>query len=217
MGEESIQMSKLVYNIGIEGQPSNNLNETDGFYNALAMSTGDIEQVNTRTEFVSTKHIKFSDDPILEKWVKRANSDPAPTTYTGAWQTVTHGNAGSTELLNINKVIEQGEVLRVHFNVMAGPDCQGLSNQDYWWMKIEIQDGVGNWTTLGYTTRNSKGHHRQIGSVNDPIDGWRRYGISFIKIFENQYSWDGIRVRIATESNNVNLCDWMIDAKVLGA
>jgi len=212
-------MSKLVYNNGIEGNPSNANNETDGYFNGVATASTDINNDNTRTGWISGEHIDWSADPINKKWIRRDNSNLVPTVYNGAWSTISHGNNGSTEITGINHTINAGEAIRFHFNVTASPDCSNIEtigSQDYFWFRIQTES-AGVWTTVGYVTRNSVGHNRQISSINDPINGWRRYGISFIKIPAGAYAWSGVRVQVKTEQMNVVLSDWSFDTRVIGA
>jgi hypothetical protein len=75
----------------------------------LAKTVG---QDNTRTEWVSTKHVKFTDKPTVLFRTARENVS-ASQVYTGtAYQTVTHGSSGSTQITFAGVVLEEGDVMR---------------------------------------------------------------------------------------------------------
>jgi len=219
-------MSELIYKNGVEGNPSNENNSVDSFFNTLQSASTAVDKTNTRTEWVSTDHIKWSDKPLTRAWVRRENSNNVGTTYApAAFTTVSHGNNGSTEITGLSHAFGVGDTLRYHFNTITLPNAKGIGAgaiDDYWWLKVEVQYDTGGgpvWNTLGYVTRNSFTQLRNAIGTPYPINGHRRYGISFCKVFPFSGTWTGIRVQTKSESVGMDLIlqNWSQDARLIGA
>ena len=227
MGEEPVQMSNnLIYTNGQAGQPSNANNETDNFFNQLATDSGQIDQSNTRTEWVSTRHIDWQDKPLIKMYAHRDNSNHSSNNYNGTtYQTVTHGGSGSTELTFTAVPFRVGDVFRYHFNFRTNPSNNDLGankGRDYFWVKAQVQldtGGGATWTDLGFDTRNSFGTHRAAAGSDYPCAGYRMYGMTFIHIPGYTGTVTGMRVQVRTEHNsmNLNMENWNQQLKVVGA
>jgi hypothetical protein len=218
--------NNLIYTNGQAGQPSNNNSEADGFFNSLATDSGQIDQSNTRTEWVSTKHINWEDKPLVKVWAHRDNTTAAWANYNGTtFATVTHGNNGSTELTFAAYTFRVGDVFRYHFNFRTNPSNNDLAANkglDYFWVKAQLQLDTGagaTWTDIGFDTRNSFGTHRAAAGSDYPCAGYRMYGLTFIYIPNNTGDLTGMRVQVRTEhaTMNLNMENWNEQLKVVGA
>jgi len=217
--------NNLIFTNGQAGQPSNDNNEADTFFNSLAIDSGQIDQSNTRTEWVSTRHINFTDKPLIKVYAHRDNTT-ASNNYAGTtYQTVTHGTNGSTEVTFAAHTFRVGEVFRYHFNFRTNTSTNDLAankGKDYFWVKAQLQLNTGagaTWTDIGFDTRNSFGTHRAAAGSDYPCSGYRMYGLTFI--FIPGYTGDitGMRVQVRTESAtmNLNMKDWNEQLRVVGA
>ena len=211
-------MSKLIYDIGYEGNPSNANDEVDNYFDNLATATAALSAENTRTEWVSTKHFDWENKPLIKAHIHRENTNQVPTTYALAtWTTIAHGASGSTEQTFAAIPIETGDVIRHHFNIWNKADTTGYASngQDYWWIKVEYQiDGV--WTLAGYVNRNSTEDYRVSGS-GEPVDGNRSYQLSAAVITSGNLT--GVRARVKMESvaRRCALAAWNFSVRVIGA
>jgi hypothetical protein len=210
-------MSKLIYDIGYEGKPSNDNNEVDTYFNNLASVSAAVDSDNTRTECISSKHIEWDSKPVIKAHIHRTNPSTVPSTYTAAvWTDIAHGSNGSTSQIFPAITIDSGDVIRHHFNIWNRADSTGYGSngEDYWWLKIEyLIDGV--WTLAGYVNRNSTEHYRPSGG--EPVDGYRSYQLSAAVITTGVLT--GVRAQIKLESvaRQQVLTNWNFSLRIIGA
>ena len=215
-------MGTLKYNAEKEGAPSNSGDSVDNYFDDLATQSASIVSDNTRTEWVTTKHIKWSDKPLVQHRTSRTNINNTQTAYTSeSYATIAHGGSGSTEQTFSAVTVNAGDVLRYHFNIVAYPEAKGLdgkSGEDYWWVKLQYQTGGSTWVDLGFDTRNSVGTNRGSGN-SEPINGFRRYGITFCEIFSGTTTITGIRAQVKLEDSDhtIRLENWTQDMRIIGA
>ncbi len=211
---------KLVYKLGQPGEESNKNSEVDSYYNALETVSNNIESDNTRTEWVSTKHLDFDSNPIILSYTHRQADAASIRTYNSAtWETIQHGGSGSTDM-PVTSTDITGKVVRIHFNTMHQRNTHGYQDgDDYWWMRLQLEiDGV--WETVGYEARNSLSTFRGGFTVGYPINGYRRYGMSAVVM--DTGTMTRVRVQIKMEDPTVGtkvlrFREWDLSVKVIGA
>jgi hypothetical protein len=210
-------MSKLLYKIGTEGKESNKNNEVDSYYNTLEVVSNNIDEVNTRTEWVSTKHLDLDSNPIIQSYDQRHNNPLTGKFYNSlTWETIDHGLNGSTDI-PISGIDISGKVVRIHFNIMHTRNSHNYeSGDDYWWMKLELEID-GNWELAGYVARNSLSTFRGAYTVGFPINGYRRYGMSAVVMRTGQLTGARVRVKIEDNTKVLSFAEWDLSVKVIGA
>ena len=222
MGKESIQiMGNLKYSAEVEGVTSNLADSVDDYFDGLATESAALGSFNTRTEWATTKHIKWSDNPLIQHRTSRVNTANTQTAYAlGSFTTIAHGNNGTTEQTFTAVTVNAGDVLRYHFNINVYPEAAGLdtdAGNDYWWIKLQYQTGGSTWVDMGFDTRNSVGSNRGSGFTK-PVNGFRRYGISFVEIMAGDTTITGIRAQINLEDtgHTIRLENWTQDMRIIG-
>jgi len=217
-------MSIVKYKNAVEGKAST-ASELDGFLNDLATKSASIDQQNTRTEWVTTRHIDWEDKPLTRSWTHRDNTANDAAYASTSWTTVSHGNNGGTEMTGINQAIVVGSVLRLNFNCITNPSANNLDNalgKDYFWMKIEYQydsGGGDTWIHAGYYMRYSFDTMRSATGFHYPNAGYRMMSGTFIYIPGWTGTLKGMRVRVKMEDGDcaLNLDNWQFDLRVIGA
>jgi len=218
--------NNLIYTKANAGQPSNDGQETDTYFNSLATDSAQIDQSNTRTEWVSTKHMNWEDKPLIKLYEHRDATTSTSNNYAGTtYVTVTHGNNGSTEKTFTGYVFRVGDVMRYHYNFRTNISTNDLAankGTDYFWVKAQLlidSGGGATWTDIGFDTRNSFGTHRASAGSDYPCSGYRMYGLTFIFIPGYTGTITGMRIQVRTEaaSMNLNMRDWNEQLRIIGA
>lgn len=217
--------NQIKYKVAVPGKASTG---ADGVFDDLATKSQTVGQDNTRTEWVSTKHVKFTDKPTVLFRTARENVS-ASQVYTGtAYQTVSHGSSGSTEITFTGVVLAEGDVMR--FNWSWRTDQQGdvvddanVRGSDFWWIQLQILEDTGGgaaWRDYGFPMRQSIFAVRDQNFVApDPVAGFRMYSGTFCEIATGTKTITGVRAQVKAETatGEIVLKEWNLSFKIIGA
>jgi hypothetical protein len=151
--------NQIKYKVAKPGEASTG---ADGVFDDLATKSQTVGQDNTRTEWVSTKHVKFTDKPTVLFRTARENVS-ASQVYTGtAYQTVMRFNWSW-------RTDQQSDVV----------DDANVRGSDFWWIQLQILEDTGGgaaWRDYGFPMRQSifAARHQNIVAP-DPVAGFRMY------------------------------------------
>lgn len=218
--------NQVKYKVAIPGEASTG---ADSLFDDLATKSQIINEDNTRTEWVSTKHVAFADKPTVLFRTARENLSPTGTTYSGVtYQTVAHGSAGSTEITFAGVAMAAGDVLRFNWSWRTSQQTGALATgaavkgSDFWWIQLQIlvDTGAGAaWRDVGFPMRNSLSSNRSATSGQFPLSGFRMYSGTFCEIATGAQTVTGIRAQVKAEvaAGAITIAEWNLSFKIIGA
>jgi hypothetical protein len=212
--------NQIKYKVAKPGEASTG---ADSLFDDLATKSQDIGQDNTRTEWVSTKHVDFAANPSVLFRTSRENTT-TEATYTGtAYQTVSHGTSGSTELIFAGVIMNVGDVIRVNWSWRTAQqggslDAAGVKGSDFWWIQLQVRINAA-WVDIGFPMRNSLSSLRNIGAAHTPVSGLRMYSGTFCDIASTTQTVSGVRAQVKAETANgaIVIGGWNLSFKIIGA
>ena len=213
--------NQIKYKVAKPGEASTG---ADSLFDDLATKSQVIGQDNTRTEWVSTKHIDFPSKPTVLYHVNRDNTTAAAT-YTGtAYQTVSHGTSGSTEIIFASVNVNEGDVMRFNWSWRTTQQTGalatgvGVKGSDFWWIQLQVRINTV-WTDVGFPMRNSLSPLRTVGGTHTPIAGLRMYSGTFCDIASSTFAVSGVRAQVKAETANgaITIGGWNLSFRIIGA
>ena len=212
--------NQIKYKLAKPGEASTG---ADDLFDDLATKSQVIDKDNTRTEWVSTKHVDFASKPTVLYYVNRDNTT-ATATYTGtAYQTVSHGTSGSTEIIFASVNVNEGDVMRFNWSwrtTQQGGSLSavGVTGSDFWWIQMQVRINAV-WTDIGFPMRNSLSSARSIGGSHMPVSGLRMYSGTFCDIASGTFAVSGVRAQVKAETANgaIVIGGWNLSFRIIGA
>ena len=218
--------NQIKYKVAQPGEASTG---ADSVFDDLATKSQGVSDDNTRTEWVSTKHVRFADKPTLLFRTARENTSATGTTYTGVtYQTVAHGSAGTTEMTFTGVPMTAGDVLRLNWSWRTAQQTGALASgasvkgADFWWIQLQILVDTGSgaaWRDVGFPMRNSLSTLRTISGSHSPVAGLRMYSGTFCEIASGAQTVTGIRAQVKAEvaAGAITIAEWNLSFKIIGA
>lgn len=158
-------------------------------YTDLATESADIKQEHTRTEWVTTKHMKISGNNPLTPYFGSVEDDNHTGNYTSATFVVISHPAGTTIRLSPAITLNQGEVLRIHGGCLVKEVTLNDRTQDLYWFRflsnMSVDGGANADVQLGHDWGYSMASRNDSDAGGNQVYGYQRVGFSWTHICQN--------------------------------